>query len=169
MRINLKKYFYTMVILIAALFFDILTKYLAVAHLTENERINFLGSFVQLMLMYNKGGLFSILQGYQTYFLIISFIVLALIVLFFVFEKNKTYLFCTALALITAGAIGNIIDRIAGRKGVADFIDIGIGKVIRYPGVFNIADACIVIGALILLIVFINQGKTKKTNNITRQ
>ena len=76
-------------------------------------------------------------------------------------EKNKTYLFCNSIALITSGAIGNILDRISGRPGVVDFISIGDDSIFRWPA-FNVADAVIVVGAFLLIIVYYQDEKKKK-------
>ncbi len=157
----MKKYIYTAVIFIASLLLDIITKYLVVLNVSEHERIDIIGSVVQFTLVYNQGGLFGILQGYQTLFLIISIIVLILIIAFFIYEKNKSMIFCTSMALITSGAIGNILDRITGRKGVVDFINVGIGENLRWP-TFNTADAVIVVGAFLLFIVFFQEEKRRK-------
>lgn len=46
------------------------------------------------------------------------------------------------------GAIGNIFDRIRFRAGVVDFIDVGLGN--HRFWIFNVADAGITIGALVL-------------------
>jgi signal peptidase II len=161
LRGKMKKYIYTVLIFTASLLLDIITKYLVLLHIPEHERINIFGSAVQLTLVYNQGGLFGILQGYQNLFLIISFIVLILIVLFFIYEKNKNMIFCTSMALITSGAIGNILDRVTGRKGVVDFINVGIGENLRWP-TFNAADAVIVAGAFLLFIVFFKEEKKRK-------
>ena len=112
-------------------------------------------------MIYNRGGLFGILQGYQNLFLIVSIIVLIFITAFFIYEKNKTLPFCTAIALITSGAVGNILDRLTGRKGVVDFIFIGNDDFFRYPA-FNVADAVIVVGAFLLFIVFFKEEKERK-------
>ncbi|AEB10797.1 signal peptidase II [Marinithermus hydrothermalis] len=53
----------------------------------------------------------------------------------------------TALSLLAAGALGNAIDRI-GRGWVVDYLDIGPGL---WP-VFNLADVCVVLGVLLLLL-----------------
>ncbi len=62
------------------------------------------------------------------------------------------------LSLIIGGAIGNVIDRV--RFGaVADFIDLHINNQYHWPA-FNLADSCIVIGALLLIIdSFLNKNK----------
>jgi signal peptidase II len=157
-----KKYINTALIFIASLLLDILTKYLVLLNFSEHEKFDLLGSIVQVTLVYNRGGLFGILQGYQNLFLIVSLIVLIFIVLFFIYEKNKSMIFCTSMALITSGAVGNILDRVIGRKGVVDFINVGISENLRWP-TFNTADAVIVAGAFLLFIVFFTEEKKRKS------
>jgi signal peptidase II len=54
-----------------------------------------------------------------------------------------------ALSLVLGGALGNIVDRV--RYGyVVDYADLHFG-VFRPFYIFNLADACITIGVLILL------------------
>lgn len=156
----MKKYIIALIILISTLALDMYTKYLVVSRIMEHERIDIIGSIVQFTLVYNKGGLFGILQGYQMLFLIVSIIVLCFLVLFFIFEKNKSMLFCVSMSLITSGAVGNIIDRISGRKGVVDFVYIGFDN-LRWPA-FNVADAVIVTGAFLLFIVFFMEERRRK-------
>ena len=57
-----------------------------------------------------------------------------------------------ALGLIAAGAIGNLIDRLRWDRGVVDFIDVGIGS--HRFWTFNIADAGVMVGAVLLALVF---------------
>jgi signal peptidase II len=163
----MKKHIYAGILLLTTLILDIITKFLVVSHISLHERINVLGTFVQLTLVYNQGGLFGILQGYQSLFLIVSLMVLGLLILFYVYEKNKSSLFCSAMALIASGAIGNILDRflgmvgLANRPGVVDFVYIGDDNVFRWPA-FNVADAVIVIGAILLIIVFYLEERHKR-------
>jgi len=162
----MKKHIIAGILLLSTLILDVITKHAIVNNISLHERINVIGSFVQLTLIYNRGGLFGILQGYQMYFLIISIIVLILLVLFYIFEKEKRPLFCYSMALIVSGAVGNIIDRISGRPGVVDFIYIGNDEVFRWPA-FNVADSVIVIGAILLLIVYVQEEiKRKKIQGI---
>ncbi len=160
----MKKYIYAALIFASTLAFDIITKYLVVENIRLHERINVWGSFIQLTLTYNRGGLFGILQGYQSVFLVFSIIVLIFLIVFFVLEKNKTPLFCFSIALISSGAMGNILDRITGKQGVVDFIFIGSDRFFRWPA-FNIADAVIVVGASLLFIVFFQEEKKRKLMN----
>ena len=140
---------------------DIVTKRLVEMNIGLYERIDVLGSFVQLTLLYNKGGVFGILQGHQLFFLIVSFVVLALLVGFFIYEKNKNMIFIFAMGLVFSGAVGNILDRLLGKPGVVDFIYIGDDRYYRWPA-FNVADMAIVVGALLLLVGFYLQEKRKK-------
>lgn len=58
-----------------------------------------------------------------------------------------------AFSLIAAGALGNAIDRL-GRGWVVDYVDInrtGIAFLDNYP-IWNLADACVVVGAILLLL-----------------
>src|SRR4029453_5303242 len=53
-----------------------------------------------------------------------------------------------AIALVCAGAIGNLIDRIRWHEGVVDFIDVGF-RDMRWP-TFNVADMAVSTGAFLL-------------------
>ena len=70
--------------------------------------------------------------------------------------KTQDKIFQLTLVIILAGAIGNFIDRIY-RGFVIDFIDIYIGK-FHWPA-FNIADSCITVGFVIMMIniLFLNK------------
>jgi signal peptidase II len=57
-----------------------------------------------------------------------------------------------ALGLIAAGAIGNLVDRLRWDRGVVDFIDVGTTS--HRFWIFNIADAGVMVGAVLLAFVF---------------
>ncbi len=147
---------------------DIITKSLVENHISLYERVNVIGSFVQLTLIYNQGGIFGILQGYQHFFLVVSIIVFLLLIVYFILEKNKTLLFTSSMGLICGGAVGNILDRITGKPGVVDFIYIGSDEVFRWPA-FNIADSSIVVGATLLVIHQLLEEKRRKLQGAKHQ
>ena len=68
-------------------------------------------------------------------------------------ERGLTTL---ALALVVGGAIGNLIDRVRF-AGVVDFLDFGPW----FPWVFNVADACITVGAVLLILDYLTNGEEK--------
>lgn len=140
----------TFVVLLAL---DIYTKFLVELNIAEHDRVDVIGTFVQLTKIYNTGGVFGILPGKKTLFLIISIIVLLVLIGFYLYEKQKTDFFCLAMGLVFSGAVGNILDRLMNRPGVVDFIYIGIEGKFKWPA-FNIADSAIVVGAIALAVIF---------------
>ncbi len=158
----MRKYLTAIIIFTSTLALDIISKYLVVVHIGDHGRHDFLGGFLRISLVYNKGGVFGILQGYKNMFLVVSIIVLIIIGIYFFLEKNRTELFNISMSLIISGAAGNIIDRlIADRPGVVDFISLGVDGVYRWPS-FNVADAVIIIGAFLLILVFYREEKRRK-------
>ncbi|WAM30607.1 signal peptidase II [Caldicellulosiruptor naganoensis] len=99
----------------------------------------------------NTGGAFSILEGKQFIFILVSIILIISLFWLLIFKKlsNQTKL---SIALILGGALGNLFDRIF-RGYVVDFIDI---KVIP---VFNIADMCITVGVFVLALELLKEGR----------
>ena len=85
---------------------------------------------------------------------------LAGIFLAYVFLKRKQErpVVLVSLSMITAGALGNLIDRISAGY-VTDFIDIRF-----WPYIFNFADVCVVLGCVILLfaVLFPSLGVRRK-------
>ena len=125
--------------------------------IARGEYISVIGDFLQFTYVENPGMAFGI-----------SF---ALVWYLFKIEKYSQFM-RSAFALILAGAVGNLIDRVfygillQGRDlfygNVIDFIlvdipDINIGNFSysHWP-VFNIADACVTIGVILLLINYKN-------------
>ncbi len=106
----------------------------------------------------NSGAAFGIFSKSTTFLIIASiFIVLCLIAVDVMMKiKSKTY--TIGFALIIAGAIGNFIDRIA-LGYVRDFIMFDFWK--SFP-IFNFADCCIVIGAVLVCIHFLFLSKAGK-------
>lgn len=145
-----------------SLLLDIVSKILIERHVGVGQHIDFLGGFLRITLVYNTGGVFGIMQGYKTVFLVVSIVVLLLMGVYYFLEKNKTLPFTLAMSLIMGGAVGNIIDRLVpGRIGVVDFISMGIDGIYRWP-TYNIADSSIVVGAFLLVYVFYTEERKRK-------
>ena len=109
-----------------------------------------IGSFLQIIRGENRGGLFGIVQGSAPLLAALSIgVILALVI----FHEREREAHVTALTvgvgLLIGGAIGNLIDRLAFGY-VLDFIDVGVGSLRFWT--FNIADAGISFGILILLV-----------------
>lgn len=64
-----------------------------------------------------------------------------------------------ALALIAAGALGNLLDRLRHTKGVVDFIDVGTTDWRFWT--FNVADMGVTIGAVLLALLLWREGEVE--------
>ena len=93
----------------------------------------------------NTGAAFGIFQGMNSVFIVLAFVIIGLILIYFPLIPDDDIYFRLALSFQIAGAAGNLIDRLY-RGYVTDFISIG-----RFP-VFNVADSCITLGVVVLLI-----------------
>ena len=130
---------------------DQITKWAVLANFAYGERLPITG-FLNLVLVYNKGAAFSMFadaSGWQTPLLIVFALVAAGIVGYLIVKNPHRRLLCLGLALILAGAVGNLIDRL--RYGhVVDFLDFhAMGW--HWPA-FNVADSAITIGAVLLIL-----------------
>jgi len=162
-RNSIRNYGLPLVLIAAILALDIVTKQAIVRDFSFGERSDFLGGFLRLSLVYNEGGVFGILQGHKNLFLVVSIIVLTLMMIYYLLEKNKTVLLSVSMACIMSGAVGNIIDRLVpGRPGVVDFISVGVDGIYRWPS-FNVADSSIVVGAFLLILVFYREERKRKS------
>lgn len=130
------------------LIIDQATKYLAVERLMGNPPVVIIDNFFQLNYVENYGAAFGILQNKQLFFIVITIIIIAGIIIFMKVNNKLSKMMNISLVLILSGAVGNLIDRI--RLGyVIDFIDVKFGSLYDYP-VFNIADSSIVVATIIV-------------------
>jgi signal peptidase II len=107
-------------------------------------------SFLQIIRGENRGGLFGLLQGSAPLLALLSTGVILALVIYHERERLPQVTPLTVgVGLLVGGAIGNLIDRVAYGY-VLDFIDIGVGSLRFWT--FNIADAGITLGIVILLI-----------------
>lgn len=129
------------------------TKHLA-ARLPMYSHIQVIPGFFRLTHTENTGAAFSLFADSPSHWktgLLISFSVIAMIVVFVLLWKQRRALTLTtiALSLILGGAMGNLWDRVASGK-VVDFLLFYV-KQYQWP-VFNLADSAIVVGASLLVL-----------------
>ena len=126
------------------------TKRLAVDRLEPHVPHEVIGDVVRFTLGYNPGAAFGITAGDASRWLFALVAIGALLLIAGLYRATRPddAVRTAALALVFGGAIGNLIDRLRSARGVVDFIDVGIGDVRWWT--FNVADAGIVIGGLIL-------------------
>ncbi|NML29285.1 signal peptidase II [Paraburkholderia antibiotica] len=138
-------------IALIVILFDQLTK-ISVRKVFEYGVPHEVTSFFNLILVYNRGAAFSFLAmagGWQRWAFTALGVVAALVICYLLKRHSGQKMFCTALALILGGALGNVIDRLMYGH-VIDFLDFHVGGW-HWPA-FNLADSAITIGAILLVL-----------------
>lgn len=149
-------------ILLVVVLLDFITKSLAES-LLGGVPHTVIGETVRFVLVYNPGAAFGFYLGDYSRWIFMALTFGALVVLWRLYQstapgdKTRTL----AISFVSAGAIGNLLDRIRTEHGVVDFIDIGFGAH-RWP-TFNIADIAVSGGALLLAFVLWGEDKRAAT------
>jgi signal peptidase II len=130
---------------------DQFTKTLIVGwfHLGDSRHVT---SFFNLVRAHNTGAAFSFLHdasGWQRWFFVALGAAAAVFIVWMLRRHGGQRLFCTALALILGGAVGNVIDRLM-HGYVVDFIQVHHSG--WYFPAFNVADSAITLGAILLIL-----------------
>lgn len=139
---------------------DQFTKYLAREFIPfGSSRPQWIGQdILQFTHIHNTGSIFGILQGQNTPLIVVSFIGVFVLIMVYYSQPRPTHLLRLSLGLQLGGAFGNLIDRL--RLGaVTDFIDVS-----RWP-VFNLADASIVTGLLLLAWILLRANRPDNAAN----
>ncbi len=140
--------FYALLVLIVGVItaLDQITKALVVANIPIGGYVEAIPGLFHLTHIHNTGAAFSILTGQRTFFLIITALFLSIVVFCAVKQiLSKPYLLI--LAVITGGAIGNLIDRLFYGY-VVDMIAVDFMNF----AIFNVADIFVTCGAIVLVI-----------------
>ncbi len=140
------------ILFFATLFVDQISKIICDAY---KVNIPVLEGILKIDIAYNKGASFSFLSNIewaQTFFILLTVVVLAFGVGFIIVKKPKSKWLNSALALMFSGTIGNFIDRLAFRY-VRDFINV------PFFANFNVADICLCIGAFMLIFYVLFMGE----------
>ena len=129
---------------------DQVTKFLVLENLMLHEVVR-VTPFFNLVLVYNTGAAFSFLAnagGWQKGLFIAIGVGASVWIVHLLRKHSNETLFCFALSLVLAGALGNLIDRLQF-GAVVDFLDFhAFGW--HWPA-FNVADAAITCGAVLLI------------------
>ena len=141
------------------LFIDQLIKYFVVSTALN---VPIIKNIFNLEYVQNTGGMYGVLQNNNLFFVISSIVILITLVLFVVKNVDKHSPQFKVWQFILAGGASNLIDRVF-RGAVVDFIQL------KFFGVFNLADACIVIGVILICVFelkeFLESGNNKKSSN----
>jgi len=131
--------------------FDQLTKYWAIIGLKDKPPFVIWNGVFELRYLENRGASFGILQNQKWPLVIFTLVVLFFLIYFFVkkLPDERRFFFLNAITILFfAGAVGNLIDRLA-RNYVVDFFYFCL---IDFP-IFNMADIYVVIAAILLILL----------------
>ena len=154
------KFFYLFILF--AVFVDQVSKYFIIEYfniypeLLINDFLYEVNQYLNIVIVWNKGFAFGLFQNNIfsvniLYIFLIGSVILVLII--YANKLNQKYYFLI-FGLIIGGALGNLIDRIL-YGAVVDFIDLHYMNLHWY--VFNIADICISIGCILLVLTEIRK------------
>jgi signal peptidase II len=165
------EYIWALIIVLAVLAVDMFSKHWVVENIPRMDQYalwypyngigifkNFFGTDFSIVHATNRGAAWSLFSDYQVWLLALRiFLVIGLGVYLFFFNKKKEWII--PLALIFAGALGNILDYFIYGHVIDMFLMTFFGW--DYP-IFNIADSAITIG-IIWLIALIPNKEPKTT------
>jgi signal peptidase II len=137
-------------LLLTVLVADCASKRVAEARLEPGTPRPVAGDVVRFTLGYNRDAAFSIPVGGGGRWVLVGLSGCALLALAIGYRRTAPQhsLMISGLALVTGGALGNLLDRVLSTRGVVDFIDVGIGATRFWT--FNVADLGISVGAVLL-------------------
>ncbi|MDP2300283.1 MAG: signal peptidase II [Coriobacteriia bacterium] len=124
---------------------DQVTKAIVRASLTLNDSIPVIDGVFWLTRVRNTGAAFGMFRGQQWLLISVGFVVLGVVAWTLARVRPESWLVRWGLALVTGGAIGNLIDRVF-LGGVTDFFNLG-----WWP-VFNVADISLDIGVVLIVV-----------------
>ncbi len=145
---------------LAGIAVDQVTKVLVASRLEGKAPVRVLGDVLTFDVSRNSGAAFSFAPAATVLFTVLAIGVAVVIVR--AASSLRSAPWAVALGLILAGAAGNLIDRLlrapgVGRGAVVDFIDL------RHFATFNVADACITVGAVLAVLLNVRGVPMKTT------
>lgn len=152
----------SVVLMLVVVGLDQLSKYLIISNLELHESIEIIPGIFNFTYIQNRGAAFGSFDEHRWIFLVLSTVMIVAILAFLFWKKPQDKLLLASLILITGGGIGNMIDRVC-LGYVIDFLDF-----CAFPNlwmwIFNVADACVCIGAgmLALWMILDTVKETKK-------
>ncbi|MBN1466649.1 signal peptidase II [candidate division KSB1 bacterium] len=158
MKNQILKFSLLMCILIIGLLADWSSKQFAMTRIKNGSPITIIDGYLEFSYVENRGMVFGMLNDNDApnlkRYLLAAFKIVSMVVILFVIwhSRRLPFFYLMPFFLILSGALGNFIDRV--RYGfVIDFIHMHWQDKLDYPWLYNVADALIVIGIFILVIL----------------
>ena len=132
---------------------DQITKYAVRIRLKPVYNIDIIPGWFSLTYVENRGAAFGILKEKKIFLVGLTALVIIVMILYIIKNKNLGMKYRMALLFIISGAIGNLIDRVA-KSFVTDMFHFYVGNRFDFP-VFNLADVYVVCGTIFLTLCLI--------------
>jgi len=166
-RILRKKNILFLTITALVVLLDQLSKAWILATLRLHEGFSLIDGFFNIVHVRNPGAAFGFLAAAPQLFRYIFFISVTLAAILLILHylrvsRIEETSLVSVLALILAGAVGNLIDRIRFGE-VVDFLDVYIGA--HHWPAFNVADSAISVGAVYLIVILLRRRKERTEGN----
>ena len=145
-------YILAVVVAVAVLAVDQLTKWYIAANFTLATSQEFIPGLIDITYIHNDGGAWGMLGGYTWILLSVTIIIMLVCITLLLKYGSRDKLMFWAITLVLSGGVGNMIDRIFRDGNVVDFLHFAFMP--DFP-VFNVADCAIVVGAGLLLLYYI--------------
>ena len=121
------------------------------------QSLEWLSPYARIVNWYNTGAAFGMFQNGSVVFSVLAIIVICAIIYYFPQVDKNDWTLRLAMSMQLAGASGNLIDRLTHAGKVTDFISIGTFAV------FNVSDASISVGTVVLLLgVYLQERAIQK-------
>ncbi len=123
-----------------------------------------LARYFNLVHYQNSGAAFGLLRGQAGLFIVVAVVVIIIIVVYSRYLAYENWWMRLALGLQLGGAFGNLVDRLTQKGLVTDFLLFSLpvgGRVYEWPA-WNVADASIVVGTILLAILLL-RSESKRT------
>ena len=154
-------------IAVAGYLTDLVTKVLAVEHLTDRPPVQVVGDVLTLYLARNPGAAFSTGTSYTLSLTCVAMV--AAVAVLWVVRRLRSTGWAIGLGFLMAGVLGNLTDRVFRSPGifrghVVDFLQLP-----NWP-IFNVADVCINIAAGVIILqairgVSVNGTRSRKSDD----
>jgi signal peptidase II len=142
------------------------TKYLVRTKLAYGEMWSpweWLAPYARIVFWDNSGAAFGMLQGYGGIFTILAIIVSIGIIYYYPRLDPDDWSMRVIFGMQLGGALGNLVDRLTKEGRVTDYISIG-----TFP-VFNVADASITVGTILLIsLIWYREIQEKRAGKVSQ-
>ena len=161
------KFIFLLFVLLAGYHADLYTKQMARNSLKEKSSVTVIEGFLEFSYTENRGMVFGLMNKKESRFLhyiLTGIMFISILYAMFIIWRIRqlSVLYHLPIFIILSGAMGNFIDRIRYGR-VIDFIHIHWRGTLDWPYLFNVADALICIGGVLLLaLILLKKDKLER-------